>query len=101
MLLVATSLVSFARFDAEYNHHEHDKQHDALSANFQQAPADLLSENYEEGLEEEIDGEDDFETSCYCKNAVRWFEFTQTDFRKNFIAHFASKRCVLLSVFRL
>lgn len=101
MLLVATSLVSFARFDAGYSHPDHSVQQTAFDAHTQHAPNDLLTESIEEGFEEEVESSDFIETTCFCKNASRWVNLSESDYSTSFHVIPASERCVMLSVFRL
>jgi hypothetical protein len=101
MLLAATSLVSFARFDSGYSHPDHSVQSDHYSNHTQHAPNDLLTESVEEGFEEEVESSDFIETTCFCKNASRWVDFSETNYSSAFHVIPASERCVILSVFRL
>lgn len=101
MLLVATSLVSFARFDAGYSHPDHSVQQTTFDAHTQHAPNDLLTESIEEGLEEEVEDFDHVETTCFCKNASRWVDLSESHYTCCSNAFAASERCVMLSVFRL
>ena len=101
MLLVATSLVSFARFDSGYGHPDHAIQSDHYSNHTQQAPSDLLAEGVEEGFEEEVESSDFIQTTCFCKNASRWVDYSETRYINVVDVRPASERCVILSVFRL
>ena len=101
MLLFATSLVSFARFDSGYSHPNHSKQQSTYSEHTQHAPNDLLTETVEEGFEEEVESDDHAETTCFCRNASRWLDFSELNYSCCSKAFAASKRCVILSVFRL
>lgn len=101
MLLFATSLVSFARFDAGYSHPDHTKQKSTYSEHTQHAPSDLLTENIEEGFEEEVEDLDHVETTCFCRNASRWVDLSELHYTCCSNAFAASERCVMLSVFRL
>ena len=101
MLLFATSMVSFARFDSGYSHPDHSKQQTAYSEHTQHAPSDLLTEAVEEGFEEEVESDDHSETTCFCRNASRLLDFSGLNYSYSSKAFAASERCIILSVFRL
>jgi len=101
MLLFATSLVSFARFDSGYSHPDHSKQQTSYSEHTQHAPSDLLTETVEEGFEEEVESNNHSEATCFCRNASRWLDYSQINYSYYSKVFAASERCVILSVFRL